>query len=266
MKRYIRLTWLTIAYSFKSVASYRTAFVMNALAQIVSYLVDFGLTWIMVNAFGAMNGWTRYEVILLYAMSLASYALAGFFFFNIRQMSRDIRSGQFDDVLVKPMGALAYLICTRFNRGYVAHLALAIGLTVFCFGQMDVTLTVGKGLFFCLAVFCGALVYAGMFLIATIPAFFVVESRALGNLIFYFRQMSYYPLSIFPTVLQVALTVVIPYGMINFFPAQAVLDKADYLFLGPWIPILAPLIALLFFILSVLLFQIGIRHYKSSGS
>ena len=56
MKRYIRLTWLTIAYSFKSIASYRTAFVMNALAQIVSYLVDFGLTWIMVNAFGAMNG------------------------------------------------------------------------------------------------------------------------------------------------------------------------------------------------------------------
>jgi ABC-type uncharacterized transport system permease subunit len=51
MKRYIRLTWLTIAYSFKSIASYRTAFVMNALAQIVSYLVDFGLTWIMVNAF-----------------------------------------------------------------------------------------------------------------------------------------------------------------------------------------------------------------------
>jgi hypothetical protein len=27
------------------------------------------------------------------------------------------------------------------------------------------------------------------------------------------------------------LSVVIPYGMINFFPAQAVLDKADYLFL-----------------------------------
>ena len=266
MKRYIRLTWLTIAYSFKSIASYRTAFVMNALAQIVSYLVDFGLTWIMVNAFGAMNGWTRYEVILLYAMSLASYALAGFFFFNIRQMSRDIRSGQFDDVLVKPMGALAYLICTRFNRGYVAHLALAIGLMVFCFGQMDVTLTAGKWLFFCLAVLCGALVYAGMFLIATIPAFFVVESRALGNLIFYFRQMSYYPLSIFPTILQVALTVVIPYGMINFFPAQAVLNKADYLFLGPRIPVLAPLIALAFFILSVLLFQIGIRHYKSSGS
>lgn len=266
MNRYIRLTWLTIKYSFKSIASYRVAFIMNAISQIVSYMVDFGLTWIMVNAFGSMNGWSKHEVILLYAMSLASYALAGFFFFNIRSMSRDIRSGQFDDILVKPMGVLPYLVCTRFNRGYVAHLALAIGLIIFCFSSLGTVLTVAKLAFFILSVCTGALIYGGMFLIATTPAFFVVESRALGNLIFFFRQMSYYPLSIFPHILQVILAVIIPYGMINFFPAQAVLGKSDFLFLGSSIQYIAPAGAVLFFGASVLLFTFGVRHYKSTGS
>ena len=266
MNRYFRLTWITIKFSFKRDASFRVSFIMHRISQIVAYAVDFGLTWIMVNAFGSMNGWTKYEVILLYAMSLASYALAGFFFFNINAITKEIRNGQFDDILVKPMNVLPYLICTRFNSGYVGHLALSIGLILFCFSHLGTVLTFAKLAFFLFTLLTGALIYGGMLLMAAAPAFFFVESEALNRLIFFFRQMSYYPLSIFPHILQIALTIIIPYGLINYFPVQAVLGKADFLFFGSFIQYAAPIGAVLFFAMAVLFFTSGVRHYKSTGS
>lgn len=266
MNRYFRLAFVYIKYSFKGIASYRSAFILGAVSQIAAYAVDFGLMWIMINAFGSMNGWTKYEVILLYAMSLASYALAGFFFFNIRALSGDIRSGQFDDMMVKPLGLLPYLICTNFNRGYVAHLALAIYLTVLCFASLGIVLTVAKLAFFVVAIISGALIYAALFLITTAPAFFFIKSNALGGIIFFFRNMSYYPLSIFPKALQVLLSLIVPYGMMNFFPLQAILGKSDFLFFGSYIQYVAPFFAVALFCAAVWFFYFGARHYKSSGT
>jgi ABC-2 type transport system permease protein len=266
MIRYLRLAILYIKLSFKSIASYRGAFILNALSQIAAYTVDFALMWIMINTFGSMNGWTKYEVILLYAMSLASYALAGFFFYNIRELSKEIRTGQFDDKLVKPLRLLPYLICTNFNRGYVAHLALAIILIALCFGHLGVALTAAKLAFFVVAVVAGALIYSALFLITMVPSFFFIQGNALGGFIFMFREMSYYPLSIFPRILQIFLSFVLPYGMMNFFPVQAVLGKTDFLFFDSCIMYVAPLFAVALFSASVWFFYYGAKRYKSSGT
>lgn len=266
MLRYLRLASLYIKYSIKSIASYRSAFILGAVAQIAAYAVDFALMWIMVSAFGSMHGWTKYEVILLYSMSLASYALAGFFFYNIRSLSREIRNGQFDDKLVKPVSLLPYLICTNFNRGYIAHLALAITLAAICFGNLAIALTAAKLAFFVVAIVTGALIYSALFLITMVPSFFFIQSDSLGGFIFAFREMSYYPLSIFPGVLQIFLSIIVPYGMMNFFPVQAVLGKNDFLFFGSSIAYIAPFFALALFGASVWFFYFGARHYKSSGT
>lgn len=78
--------------------------------------------------------------------------------------------------------------------------------------------------------------------------------------------MSYYPLSIFPKVIQVLLTFVIPYGMMNFFPVQKVINKNDYLMFGPYISYVAPVFAIGLFTLAILFFYSGVKRYKSTGS
>jgi len=267
MNRYLRMAFVYIKYNIKWQTAYKKSFIMNFISQFVSYAVDFGLMWIMVNSFGNMNSWNKYEVMLLYAMSLASYAIGGAFFFNISlDMPKQIHSGEFDDFLIKPLNLLPYLISRNFLIGYISHLTLSITMIAICFVNIGLRLTVLEMLFFIFSVLSGAVIYSALFLLISIPAFFTTKLESLRGIVFFFRQMSYYPLSIFPKALQVLLTFIIPYGMINFFPVQAVIRKNDILMFGPYIKYVAPLFAAGLFTLSVFLFNLGVRRYKSTGS
>lgn len=91
-------------------------------------------------AFHTMNGWNAYEVMLLYAFSLFAYGIAGTFFFNIMNLvPGQILRGTFDDVLVKPVKILPYLISSSFICNYAAHMTLsaivvaALFFTAACF-------------------------------------------------------------------------------------------------------------------------------------
>jgi ABC-2 type transport system permease protein len=120
--------------------------------------------------------------------------------------------------------------------------------------------------FFVLAILTSAVIYSALFLLISTPAFFTTKLDSLRGIVFFFREMSYYPLSIFPKALQVLLTFIVPYGMINFFPVQAVIRKNDLLMFGPYMKYAAPLFAVGLFSLAVLLFNYGVKKYKSTGN
>ncbi len=265
--KYLRLAMVFIKYQYKSQLIYKGSFVINAISQIVSYAVSFALMWIMVNAFGTINGWNKYEVMLLYAMSLTSYSLAGTLFFHIGEsMPKEIHKGSFDDVLVKPVNPLAYYTFGRFNAAYIAHFSLAVTMIVVCFINLGIQMTVFRIIFFIVIVLTGGLVYASFFLFTSVPAFFTTKAESLVRIVFSLRAMSYYPLSIFPQILQVILTFIIPYGMINFYPVQSIIDKNDFLMFGPIMRFFAPGFAIILFAAAVRFFNYGVKHYKSTGS
>ena len=75
---------------------------------------------------------------------------------------------------------------------------------------------------------------------------FIYENPSFNGCYVFFREASYYPISILPVFMQVFMTFVIPYSMINFFPIQIILPKNDFLFLNKdWI-YLSPLFAVIF--------------------
>jgi ABC-2 type transport system permease protein len=75
-----------------------------------------------------------------------------------------------------------------------------------------------------------------------------------------------YPLPIYNKVVQTILTFVVPYGFVNYIPAQGILFPDDAL----WSPVLewiaTPLLGLTLFVLSCLFFKFGMRRYQSTGS
>lgn len=267
MFRYIRLAQIYIKYQLKSLIVYKGSFLINCVSQAVDYAVTFLLMWVMVSAFGTMGGWNNYEVMLLYAVSLLAYALSGMFFFNIfTGLPEDIHSGAFDDILVKPVSILPFLMCSRFLFNYIAHISLSVVVLVLCIWNLEIELSFLNAVYFIFVLICGSLLYSAFFLFVATLSFFFVKTDALEDIIYFFREVSFYPLSIFPRVIQIIMSVVLPYAMINFFPLQHFLKKSDYLMFDPWIVYVAPVVSILLFVLSVCFFQYGIKKYKSTGS
>ncbi len=267
ISRYLRLTWLYAKKAVKVKLIYRWSFLINCISQALDYAVTFLLMVIMISSFETMNGWNQYEVMLLYAISLLSYGVAGTFFFLIMvNLPQNIHNGAFDDVLVKPVSVLPYLISSSFISNYIAHITLSVIIMIICFIKLNVTLTIFYWVTLFIMVISGGLIYGGLFLMVSASAFLFTKIQALMDVMFFFREASYYPISILPVFMQVIMTFVIPYSMINFFPIQIILPKNDFLFLNKdWI-YLSPLFAVIFFSLICCYFYWCLKHYKSTGS
>lgn len=263
---YVRLTFVFTKKAIKGMLSYRWSFLINCISQALDYAVTFLLMWIMILAFDNMNGWNAYEVMLLYAFSLFSYGIAGTFFFNImNNLPGQIRQGAFDDVLVKPVKILPYLISSSFICNYIAHMVLSIIVIATCFHFLHIQVTILVVLRVIEILFFGSLIYAGFFLIVSGSAFLVTKIDSLFNIMYFFREVSFYPISIFPRIIQIIVTVVVPYGFINFYPLQDFLDKEDFLFsegIVKWCPV----VSILFFVIACFFFCTSSKQYKSSGS
>lgn len=141
--RYLRLTHLFTKKAVKGMMTYRWSFLINCISQALDYSVTFLLMWIMISAFEDMNGWNAYEMMLLYAFSLFAYGIAGTFFFNIMNLlPGQILKGAFDDVLIKPVKVLPYLISSSFICNYIAHMMLSAIVMAVCFKALHIQVTV----------------------------------------------------------------------------------------------------------------------------
>lgn len=250
------------------VAEYRKAFIVGGIAQLASYGAEFLLIWILMEKFKSINGWGQYEVLLLYALNLLTYALASFFLFNpTTQLTSMIKNGTFDEILTKPLNNFLYLVCREFNSAYISHLSLSIFVIWICFYQLGYEFSITSFIFLLIMLIGGALIQGAFLIITAVPAFWFVENSGLRN-IFFFKAKEFirYPISIYHKLIQVFLTFILPYAFINFFPAQYFINKHDYSSFHPTFQYLTPIVGVVFFMISLKFWNIGINNYKSTGS
>lgn len=110
-----------------------------------------------------------------------------------------------------------------------------------------------------------SLIYSGFFLFVGGSSFLVTRTGLLFQVMYFFREVSYYPISIFPRAIQVIVTLAVPYGFINFYPLEGLLGKEGH---GAFRNLFCwtPAAALAFFAIACLFFTKSAKCYKSSGS
>lgn len=114
-----------------------------------------------------------------------------------------------------------------------------------------------------LALLGGAAMYSGVFIMSSGIAFFTV--RAL-DWIYIFTNASYQvtriPMPYLPRALKGAFTFVVPMLVISYYPASALCGWGD----PPALGLLALPAGLAFLGASLLVWRLGVRHYRSAGS
>ena len=75
-----------------------------------------------------------------------------------------------------------------------------------------------------------------------------------------------WPLPIFNRWFGRLFIFVIPLACVNYFPMLVILDKPDVLGYPVWFQWVSPLVGILFLEVSLLVWRIGVRHYRSTGS
>ena len=245
---------------------YRANFVLGVAMGLVYQGTGFVFIWVVLRRFETLGGWTLGEIAFLYGLRLTMHALNGFFSGGLFGVERQVRQGEFDRFLVRPLAPLLQILSQHPPSSALGDLLGGAGLFVAATALVDIRWTPAALGYLLLAVIGGALVEFAIRLLCAALAFrFLAANGAMFLFDQILSEFGNYPLTIFGSVLGYLLTFGVPLAFMAYFPAVVLLERTGELQVHPAFAYGAPLVGALWLALGVALFQRETRHYKSAG-
>lgn len=253
-----------IALSIRSQLQYRASFAMYVLGNALATLIEFLGIWALFGRFGALQNWTLAEAGIFFGIGNMAFALCEMFMREFDVFQRHVRTGSFDRMLLRPRSTVLQMLGAEVQPMRIGRLLL--GATVFAIGLR------GSGLIwdashwclFALAIIGGALLFSGLIVLQATSCFWTIESLEIWNSITYGGVTTIqYPLDIYQKPLRFLFTYIVPLVAMNYWPCAYLLGRG---YVPAWVSWAAPFVGVSFFAISLLVWQVGVRHYRSTGS
>lgn len=270
MRNQLRLYGRFLRTYMRTQLEYRFSFFGDIFVNMMTFITLYSSFWVMFNAFHTMDGWNYWEVVFLYNLNLLTYAISSLFFWGpMKQLERMVRSGEFDQFLVRPLEPLKLLVFRQFQHTFLGHILVAGTVLAICTIRLDIHWTIGNIAFLLFSVLGGTLIQAGIIITAASSAFWVVRSGTIVDISIYgIRNFINYPISIYGRSIQLLLTFVIPYAFVNYYPAAAFFgkDPAGGSVLSHLYGCGSLAVGAALFAAALRIFRRGVMRYDSSGS
>ena len=253
----------------RSQLQYRTSFVLDLLATMLITLTEFGAIALVFERFGDIQGWTLSEVAFLYGLVELSFGLMDTVFagFDPARFGQEVRKGTFDRLLLRPLPVTWQVLGSDVTLRRLGRVALGIGIFTLALNLNPLVWSVGKLLYLPLVILGMVLFFGGLFIIGSTMTFWTVESFEAMNILTYGGSyLISYPMSIYQEWLRRFFTFVVPAIFLNYYPALYFLDKPDPFGFPTFASFAAPLAGGAVFVVALLFWRFGLRHYKSTGS
>ncbi|SDX60807.1 ABC transporter permease [Paenibacillus sp. CF384] len=248
----------------KSEMQYRVSFLLLTLGQCLTPFTTFAGVYFMFEQFGQLKGWSFYEVVLCFAVTQMAFSFTECFGRGFDVFSSLVVSGDFDRLLVRPRGTVIQVFGSKFEFARIGRLLLSTAILVWSAGNLDVDWTALKVTTLVLMVISGIVIFTGIFILAASVSFWTVQGLEIANIFTDGgREMTQYPLNIYHKWVKRLFTFVIPFGCVNYLPLLYILGRegGDHPFYA-----MVPLAGFLFLVPCLLVWRIGVRHYRSTGS
>ncbi|WP_314584093.1 ABC-2 family transporter protein [Paenibacillus terrigena] len=260
----MRLFFKYMGLELRSQMQYRTSFLLLMLGQCLTPFTSFAALYFLFDRFGQIEGWSFYEVTLCFAVTYVAFSVTECFARGFDTFSSLVVSGNFDRLLVRPRNTVVQVLGTRFEFARIGRLALSIVVLVWAAVHIETDWTPLKILTLVLMCISGVFIFTGIFILAASISFWTVQGLEIANIFTDGgREMTQYPLSIYQTWVKRFFTFVIPFACFNYLPLTFIVGRegSDSPFYA-----LIPLVGILFLIPCLLVWRIGVRHYRSTGS
>jgi ABC-2 type transport system permease protein len=254
------------AASIRSQLQYRTNFLILVAMGLIYQGTGFAFIWVVLSRFEAIGGWPLGEIAFLYGLRLVMHAISVLLSGYIRDLDMEIRHGQFDRVLIRPLSPLRQIISQGVQVNAFGDLIGGVGLFLAAIAMVDVIWTPAVLLYLVLAIAGGALIELGLDLLIATLALRVLNTQSFFYVIdTFFSDFGNYPLKIFGGTVQFLLTFGLPLAFMAYFPATVLLGRTGELSVPPLLAYAAPAAGVCWFGLAVWVFRHELRAYQSAG-
>lgn len=259
MIKNIKMLLFFIKISIMRDMVYRFNFIVNMLTDFTYNIIKVVLFEVIFSNVQSLGGLSKYEVLFILGSSFIVDSLYMMFnFFNHIQISEQIRMGQLDFYITKPVTPWFMLSYKQFNLAGVGNLFFGIYMICNSLIKLD-HFQINWGLYI-LFLLCGYLIYSSISLLLFTTAFWTVKTDGFIGMMVDMTEIMKYPHSIFPRALQFLFTFILPVFVIVSHPSYIILKQTNWLnFIGIII------ITFIFTSLTISIFTYAIKKYKSAN-
>ncbi len=251
----------------KSQLQYTSSFIMQTLAQLVMEGGEMLAVILVIDRFENLKHWTGGNLFFFFGLMSVSFYITEFFGRGVTgNFPSMVRSGQLDTLLLRPRGILTQVLCSGMDPRRISCIAVGVVALVMGSGMSDVSWSVLKVLALAESVCMSCMLILGLFMIEDILCIHSVKSVELVNALTYGgRSACQYPIDIYPRPLKILFSVVAPFALTMHVPAGYILGKPLYGW-PVWTVFVTPLSGAVVFVIMVMLFNRGIKFYRSTGN
>ncbi|HSY53008.1 MAG TPA: ABC-2 family transporter protein [Opitutaceae bacterium] len=255
--------WLACArYSIVRTMMFRFDFIMWALVELFWMSVNLLLIGVLYSHTQNIAGWNKYEMLLLVGTSmLIQRLLMGFFWSNLFEMSRNVRTGQFDFFLAQPGNPLFMVSTRKLDPDSLLNSFVALGVIGYAIHHLGLHVTPGAVALYTFLVFCGLAIHYSALLIVASLALWVVGLQGLEGTYFTLFEFSRLPREAFRGITSVLFVYALPVVVVSNVPAHTLLHGFQ-----PAYALWLMAAAVAWFAVAVFVFTHGLRRYTSASS
>jgi ABC-2 type transport system permease protein len=259
----LRLFGKIIGVSIRSQFQYRASFLLESTANFFSSITDFVGIWVLVDRFHTIQGWSCHEIALIYGIVHMGFSLAEGLGRGFDRFSRMIPTGEFDRVLLRPLGTAFQIAARQVQILKIGRFAQ--GLLVFTWGWLGLGYSI-LSFQLCIvacAVIGTASLFYGLFIVGATLSFWTTETLKILDIVTYgAREVGQFPLTIFPWWWRLFFTIAIPLSCVVYHPTASLVGQEP---ISLWIAPLFPCIGVVFLFLMLKVWRFGVRHYCVTG-
>ena len=246
----------------KTLLEYKKSFIFSIIGQIISSFFSLISIYFLFNKFGNIEGFTFENVLICFIVSYIGFSAAECFFRGFDQFDKMISNGEFDRILTRPRGLIFQVLASKIEFEKLGKLIAAFLTLIILLYANPELLKLDKIITIILMILGTIIIYASLFIMKGGICFFTTQSLEIMNIFTDgARDLTQYPLSIFHKYIRNFFTYILPLAFVNYFPLLYVIGKVENK-----IYIISPIISILFIIPCYIIWKIGVKKYKSTGS
>jgi ABC-2 type transport system permease protein len=242
---------------------FRGHFLTTIVVGIAQVLLGLVPVLVLFRYTGAIQGWTRADMIVMLGVQQAVMGMMGMFIIrNMWEMSSSIIHGTLDQMLIRPVNAQFYTATRWIRPDQVFNIVTGLAIVLIGLAQGRGMPPVSQAVQGLALFFAGFVLLACATMAVSYMAFWLQSMFAATH--FYSNEVlgaGRYPVAFFPLVVKLALTFIVPLAFATTFPAEALTHGISW-----WV--VAGAIAFAALALAALraLWNVAIRQYASASS
>lgn len=259
--------WRLLAAQVRGQAQYRASFLVNLTGSLAAGGVDLLEVVVLFRVARRLGGFDFATGFLMATLAAFGFALADFAVGSIDQIQGHVRSGRLDTVLIRPLGSLAQILCMDFAPRRGGRIAATGTLLAIAATRAEMPWTAANAILIVVTPLSGAVLFASVFVATATVSFWWVDSREFANSVTYGgATFTSYPMTVFDRAIRGLFGYGLGYAFVGYYPALTLLDRPDPLGLPGWVGWCSPPVSVIAVVVAGLVWRIGIRHYRSTGS